>query len=217
MPHGRFSSLRQLVNMHNEIFPERKVSRNLISRCLKEEMGLRYLRPKNNSILLLQQNYKDFEEIFLKTFIHLLNRKKKFIFIDESKFQLKNDRGKFWVSKDNPEIFQQPQERQKTNLLLAISNSKVLYYELEKKNIDGERFRCFLENLIRKLPEKMLRDHVIIIDNAKPHVAQQTKKIMRKMKLKVLFNAPYKCEYSVVDYTFRRLKNKVYSTLFLTM
>lgn len=74
---------------------------------------------------------------------------------------------------------------------MAVSQKKVLHYELEEGNIEAEGFKSSMKKLIKKIPKAELKTKVFLMINAKPHVSNNTKGMLREEDVKILYNALY--------------------------
>lgn len=73
-----------------------------------------------------------------------------FIYIDETKIQLKNSNFRMWRAKFDS--FNYCSKKQyKINLILVISKNDIIHYELIKNNTNTNIFKNVMENNVKKI------------------------------------------------------------------
>jgi len=92
--------------------------------------------------------------------------------------------------------------RIKRSLIVAISNEKVIQYEvLKDKNVNGEIFKKFIENLTKNIKNKY-----ILMDNINFHKSKNIVDIIEKSNNKILFIPPYSPEFNPIEKVFSVFK-----------
>lgn len=92
--------------------------------------------------------------------------------------------------------------RIKKSLIVAISNEKVIQYEiLTNKNVNGEIFKKFIENLTKKIKNKY-----ILMDNINFHKSKNIIEIIKKSNNEILFIPPYSPEFNPIEKVFSVFK-----------
>ena len=92
--------------------------------------------------------------------------------------------------------------RIKRSLIVAISNEKVIQYEvLKDKNVNGEIFKKFIEDLTKKIKNKY-----ILMDNINFHKSKNIAEIIEKSNNKILFIPPYSPEFNPIEKVFSVFK-----------
>ena len=92
------------------------------------------------------------------------------------------------------------------------SNGAWMSY-LTNQTIDGQKFTIFLNHLDRWIQRNKLfgfNDVVIILDNSSVHQVKGVKLKLSKMKVKVIFLAPYNPQLVPIEMYFGILKRKLY-------
>ena len=85
----------------------------------------------------------------------------------------------------------------------AVSNNKVIYWNIVKGSSNKETFKTFLINLVSKLKCK----HYILLDNARIHHAKIIKEYIDTTNCELLFNVPYSPEYNPIEQVFSKFKS----------
>lgn len=93
----------------------------------------------------------------------------------------------------------------KYSLMLAISAEKILTYAIENTNFNRYNFYSFLE--WKLLP--MIKDKIIIMDNASFHRCKEIIKLIKDSGNEVLFIPPYSPQYNPIEIVFHMLKSKL--------
>ena len=75
-------------------------------------------------------------------------------------------------------------------------------------------FEDWFEN---KLLEKLLKDHVIIMDHAAFHKKEVLYQIVKKYSQELIFLPPYLPEYNPIELTWSALKRKVAGCLYASV
>ena len=93
------------------------------------------------------------------------------IYVDETCFNLFTSRTRGRGARGQPAVRQMQFERgPNLNLVMAISPGVgVLYYELQRGTMNGERFGAFMDNLATILEQMNAQNPVVVLDNAPVH------------------------------------------------
>ena len=150
---------------------------------------------------------------FLKIFLRSLVLNIEPIYLDEAGFFTVNNNFYTW-RRSNEEIFHKIEDRERTNLIMAVGRSKVYYYEINRKNTNNEIFENFMNNLIQILNKEVEKNHLIIMDNLSVHLTVNLFKLYNENKLKILFNIPYKSSWNMIELVFRLIKNITYKNIY---
>lgn len=90
-------------------------------------------------------------------------------------------------------------------IICAISNKKVIYYEIVKKSVNKTIFRNFIE----KLFDKGINNMKIVLDNACIHHSKLVKEYVNNTTNEFIYNAPYTPEYNPIEILFGKLKSNI--------
>lgn len=85
------------------------------------------------------------------------------------------------------------------NLIMAIDDSSIIYYELTKETTNKDTFLKFIQKDIFKLNEKKVKKYVLILDNLSCHKAQELFNFYNEKKINVLFNSPYLSNWNCIE------------------
>ena len=118
-------------------------------------MGFKYLKtkPKTNKILETQNLLISFA--FIKIICRCIKLKFHIIYCDESFLQNKNNNYYCWRKSDQ-QIFGELGIRQRLNLLMAINENSIVYYGINNKSTNEDRFFKFTEKMISAIYSKKL-------------------------------------------------------------
>jgi transposase len=93
--------------------------------------------------------------------------------------------------------------RSKKSLLMAITNKKVIAYQIYDTNLNAFRFHDFLKNKL--LPK--LKNKYILLDNVAFHKTNLIKEMIEKSSNKLLFIPPHSPDFNSIENVFSLVKN----------
>ena len=85
----------------------------------------------------------------------------------------------FLFLENNDKIF-------KSNLIMTIDNSNVIYYEIFDESTIQKTFLNLAQNLVNKLKTKFTQKYVLVLDNLSSHKTQAVKKCFQDIKINAL-------------------------------
>lgn len=135
-----------------------------------------------------------------------------FFYLDESHFESEDLERNFGWSKKGEKVQTNTHKfSPKTyTLIAALSCFGLIYYEIidtTKIKVNGERFKVFIENLVRITPENI----VYYMDNAKIHHVGLVIGFLESMGVEYLFSSPYSPDYNPIEIAFGWIKTKIKS------
>jgi transposase len=134
------------------------------------------------------------------------------ISVDESGFDLGIVRDYGYARKGEPSRRLQRAVVQKINVVMAVTNSKVLAYQMRKGSYNEHAFAAFIIDIARKLLENNNWNAVpavIFMDNAGFHKSNLLMKLYSLLPFRIVFNAPYSPQINPIEYVFGLIKQKV--------
>jgi hypothetical protein len=96
------------------------------------------------------------------------------------------------------------------SVLMATSNKKIINYTIVEKGIKSINFNNFILKL-RRLDKD--NKNVYFLDNARVHKTKSFNFIKEKLKLNVIYNAPYQSKYNPIEYVFSLLRKQIQNGL----
>ena len=88
------------------------------------------------------------------------------------------------------------------NIILAISDEKVILYTINKGTNNNETFFCFMKNLVDNIGEDKISEYLIIMDNCTIHLHQKLKDFYKEKRMKILTIVPYASQLNAVELVF---------------
>lgn len=85
----------------------------------------------------------------------------------------------------------------KYSIIMAISNNKIIHYEIHDRNINSKIFIQFVRTLTKKFNNKY-----ILLDNVSFHKCKQISDILIKNKNRLLFIPPYSPQFNPIEEVF---------------
>ena len=107
--------------------------------------------------------------------------------------------------------------KQRTNLILAVSKSNIIYKKFTRQSVDSEMFIEFLSDIIKDLKEEERKKIIFIYDNAAYHISKDVIEFFKNKKIKGLTNCPYRSYFNMVELAFRYIKNIIYKNVYNNM
>ena len=209
-------SIRKITEKYNSICDGcnlKKISKSKTHRIVKNVLKYSYRKTKIKNNKLTENNSTLSSYIFLKIFLRAVSLKLNPIFLDEAGFFTQNNNFYTWRS-EKEEIFAKIEDRKKTNLIMAVGYNKIYYYQIVRKNTDGETFQTFMKNMINNMSLEEKKNHFIILDNLSSHLTLDLFKLYNENDLKILFNVPYKSNWNMIELVFRLIKNITYKKIY---
>lgn len=182
-----------------------------IRKCLKIQ---KFSRKRIKKIVVKSkeyyQNLKNQREQFIKRIKSL--QIDNIISIDESSFN-KEMKESYGYSEIGKPVIQTTtsQRHQKYSLLMAITNNKVLSYQIHKGSINKEIYYSFLNSMITEL-RKEEKNYYFLMDNVSFHHSHTIKKLISDNNYQIIYTPPYSPELNPIEMTFSVLKNNFKST-----
>ena len=189
------------------------ISKSTVHNCLRKQLGLKYLKSTIKTKKILEEKNIINSLAFLKVIIKCLKLKFHIIFLDESSIQNDNNNYYSWRF-PNEELFGEIGPKKKLNLLMAIDEEKIIYYEINKENTDEAVFLNFMDKLNHEIIEKKLTPYVIIMDNLSCHKTSNLIDFYIQNKINILFNTPYLSTFNAIELSFRNIKKFLYTKYF---
>lgn len=188
---------------------------------LYHNMGFRYrnmsnLNYRGQCVLIKYETV-----IYSKKLIELISSNNQVIYFDESKFVTAKRQKKMWIKKDTENHIFIPDSYNSSNLLIAMTNKKVSYYELHYTENNSDVLSNFFTNFNNdyfneeKLNNDMSREKTyIILDNSKIHSCMNFKKKVDGLNFNFLYLPRYRPFYNPVEFFFQFIKEKFYRNFY---
>lgn len=215
-PHSKTFYIKDISAEYVQKF-NKKLSRNKIYNILKNSLKYSFLKTSIKPSKINSDRGQIMSFIFYKTLIRGLSLGLQPIYIDESGFQLLNNKYYRWRKRD--EEFPYGSDcniLSKSNMILAVSDKDILIYQINKENTNSAIFSDFVKEMLKKIPESEKENKLIIMDNAKFHLSDDIKKLFKDNKIKVLTISPYNSDQNMCELVFRHLKFKTRQFFFKT-
>lgn len=207
-----FISCRRISNQYF-LDTGKKISKTKVHNIMKNKLNLSYLKTAIKTNKINEPNNKLISFCFIKIIMKCLKLNFKLIFVDESCIQCNNSNFKTWRARDETIYFNLGTNKKK-NLIAAVDERNLLYYEINDDNTNEKIFLEFCKNLKNKIDENKIDKYVIILDNFSVHKTKLLKEYYQENHMNVLFISPYNSNFNSIELFFRLLKRKLYQKLF---
>lgn len=205
-------SCRKLSSLYEEKF-KKKIGKSTIHRILRKKLNLKYLKTTYKTRKIQSEKNRLYSFYFIKAFTKFIRLGFELIFIDESKFELKNNHFRCWREK-NENLFFGTNNNNKKNLILAIGKSNIIFYKILNDNNNSDNFIKFLEELKNKVDSKKIQKYIFILDNCRIHKSDDVIKFFDNNKINIMFTPPYQSTFTPIELAFRAIKKLTYSKLY---
>ena len=111
---------------------------------------MHFLKTNPKNAILLSNNSVKKTFFVLKVLIRHIKLEGNIIYVDESSFSTVNNNYKTW-RQQNSQIFNQLNDNQKNNLILAVSSERVINWKILNQNTTSSIFKCFFLEIINKM------------------------------------------------------------------
>lgn len=186
------------LNDISDNLPYKCLSLSTICRTLKEN-NITHKRYKTHVICkdpkIINQNRIDFSNNVD------FNKFDDFICIDETSFCI-DDFKKYGYSKSGKEIkriTKHSRNKQRLTLLSAISNNKIVKYEIHEGSIDGEKYKKFLRG-------KVFKNKTVLQDNVRFHHSIKVKEYANNHSIDMKYIPAYTPEFNAIELVFTKMK-----------
>ena len=142
-------SCSKIAQLYSEKY-DKSVSRVTVYRILTKKLDYRFRKTavKTNKLLGIESIKQTF--FILKITARIIKSGGELAFIDESAFYNENNNLKMW-RKNDEEIYFGITDTKKVNLILAVTQSKVVYYKITSTSTNEDTFKKFMEDLYDSL------------------------------------------------------------------
>lgn len=207
-----FISCRRIANKY---FCDtgKRISKTKVHNILRNKLNLKFRKTiiKTSKV---NDNRNILSSIcFIKIVIKCLKLDYKIIFIDESAILSNNNNFKTWRS-EKEEIFYNIIPSKKKNLIAAVDDSQIIYYEITDENTTESIFLNFMSNLNKKIKEQNINRYVLVLDNLSSHKTKLLKDFYLNNRMNIIFNSPYMSKFNCVELFFRLIKRKIYQKIY---
>lgn len=140
-------TLKIITKKFNKKSKIRKSKTNLYN-IMKNKLGYKFLKttPKTKKLEENSSIIRSFA--FIKSFIKCIQLNLEPIFLDESNFQMVNNKLKIWRKKKEGVTFNVGKPGGK-NIILAVSQNKMIFYEINDGTNKSDSFLNFFNNLMK--------------------------------------------------------------------
>jgi transposase len=130
----------------------------------------------------------------------------KIISIDESSFNNLNNNNKGLSEKGVKINIPCDQKKIKNHsLICAVSNDKIMHYEIHNTSVNSEIFYNYIDNLIKN---NKLKGYYFMIDNVSFHHSKKTLELIKKTDNNYIFTPPYSPNNNPIETIFSIIKTK---------
>ena len=189
------------------------MGRSTIYYIMKNKLNFRYLKTLPKTSKLTEKSSKIRIFVFIKIIARALALKMKVIFLDESNFQLENNNLRVWRHPDETPYFK-ALKRGRKNIIMAITDERILLYKINKGTNNSSDFIEFMENLVEILKIDEIQNYLIVMDNCSIHLTKELLDFYKVKKLKILTIVPYFSQLNSVELMFNFIKQKLYKKVF---
>lgn len=190
-----------------------KIGKTKMFYILKNKSNLRFLKTCIKTSKIIRPDSIFSCLYFIKIIARSILLGFNIYFMDESSILSKNNHYKCWRYA-NQNIYHNISKPQRSNLLLIVRESKVIYFEINKKGTNQEIFLEFLKRFLDTTKNKENKEFILVMDNLTSHKTPAITNFLLENKIDVIYNTPYVSEFNCVELAFRHLKKIIYSKIY---
>ena len=112
------------------------------------------------------------------------------------------------------EIYFNLGSNKRKNLLMIVSENKLIHYKFTDENTNEKNFLQFISEVNDKLKEYSDKKFIIIMDNLSSHRTSKLLEFYSKNNLNIIFNCVYRSSFNAIELAFRSIKLKIYKKLY---
>ena len=129
------------------------------------------------------------------------------IFIDETDIELYHDAPTGYYKKNQIPVIHNPRKSPKIKLICGISRKGPIFLRCYHSTLDAKKFVRIMVDLKKHIYSKY-NDPTIVLDNATPHTAHYTKRMLQR-HYKLLYIPPQSPELNPIEKAFEFFKKRV--------
>ena len=114
---------------------------------------------------------------------------------------------KVWRKRNEYPYFHSSKKGRK-NIILAITDNKILLYELNNWANKSHDFLAFMKKLDNIIKDENLQDYLIVMDNFSIHLTTELKNFYKEKKMKILTIVPYSSMFNGIEFFLIILNKK---------
>ena len=192
--------------------PEQVSCRETIRKAIKQKLRLSYKKISTRPLKLTVDNKLSERLCFINFYSKLTWWWVKLIQLDEFTVNSSVKPSRAWTPIGKNSFIWVGEASMAFNIILAISEIKVLHYEISQSNTNSEVFIEILKELTTKIKEDSeIREEKFILnfDNASYHKSKVVKSFINKEEIKAFTNVPYTPEFAAVELWINCIKNSI--------
>ena len=192
--------------------PEQVPCRETIRKAIKQKLRLSYKKISTRPLKLMVDNKLSERLCFINFYSKLTWCWVKLIQLDEFTVNSSVKPSRAWTPIGKNSFIWVGEASMTFNIILAISEIKVLHYKISQSNTNSEVFIEFLKELTTKIKEDSeIREEKFILnfDNASYHKSKVVKSFINKGEIKAFTNVPYTPEFAAVELWINCIKNSI--------
>lgn len=204
-------------NTINNLYFSIRLLKSDINKLFKISLSAKqiYFILKSNNITykkatILQKSKKPEAEInnMINERINTVNELDDVVFTDEVHIVLADTNKYGWNVSGKKTVFDKKAPNKVINkrftIIASVSKSKKISYKICEKNVNGEVFKKYINNLHKKI---LCKNH--FIDNARIHHYRKFKEMCKKYKINTIYGVPYTPFLNIIENFFRSFKSKL--------
>lgn len=218
---GTNLSIQKIYELYKDRYGPVSFSKVTLYKFIKFNMNYRYITLKGKNKKYFTKKNTNIRKILIRKLIEVIYDDEIIVFLDETTFNQRNKRIKAWRSINDKNDYPEEGIIKRLNLILAVTKNEIIYYEYYTENTNTLVFTNIFEKILIAIKmnmkyNKLLQNNKICfyLDNATYHHGKVLMNFFFLNNLKIIFGAPYSCEYNLCEYIFSYIKNKYSKTSF---
>ncbi len=144
------------------------IHKSQVNNIMRKKLGLHYLKTSIKTSKIMIKKNKLYSFCFIKVLVRAIKLGYKILFEDESSILVSNNNYKCWRFPDEKIFFGKGVKKRK-NLILLVSEDNIIHYKINDKSTNEDSFLKFMEEAVKKIEEKNIKNYIIVMDNLSVH------------------------------------------------
>ncbi len=193
------------VNEHTDL----EVKHSEVRSVLRTDLGLGYRMVKKVPVQSNSERCLVLRQQYALKMLDLLQQKPRIINVDESWINESSYLRKMWCPGKSAATINSNTITPRLSLIAALDTDGQVYFALTQANTYQNVMLAYLQHLIAELDEERpgwRGDTFILLDGARYHTGEDIREYIHKMRLPVIWSAPYSYSTAPIELLFAGLK-----------
>ena len=178
-------------------------------KIFRYELNMRYRKIKEVSLHSNSEKNLILRQKFALEMIKILSEKKIILNLDETWLGMSDFRRMKWRVKGSTNSVAKLQMAPRISMMVGVDTMGQVYMSLYQSNTNNKMIEIFLNSLVNKLDKERAAwraNTVFLWDNAPYHTSTSTLKVLKDLKIPILFTGPHSYDAAPCELWFAHFK-----------